>query len=206
MYKCSIKLVFEIAKDEITSGRKQTNCVLVLENNLSKNSSEKKVPSLEIIKDLVTKYKQIGLEGTDKKLHMDIKGFFKYYCNFCFLKKNDLENNMLFNLGKKFLTMKLDLIFYLRMMDQINHLKTLLLKPYQIFLLDNRKKVNLHSETDKLELQVVNEEFSSENDAHINIIQHLVEKKIDNTLEPIDKVLMENIGTDLHNLIETLGR
>jgi hypothetical protein len=137
---------------------------------------------------------------------MDLFGFIKYHFHFCCLSKKDIDNNLLFNLGKKFLTKKLDLIFYLKIIDQIHHLKTLLLKPYQIFLLDNKMKINLLSKNDIVDLQIVNEDFSSENDVHVNILQHIIGKKMENSLEPIDKIFINKTDQDIQYLIESLAR
>ena len=69
---------------------------------------------------------------------IEISGFFKYICNCC-INHKDKESFDILDVGKKFIVGKLDLMYYLKMIDQINSIKSLLLKPYQIFLLVNQK-------------------------------------------------------------------
>jgi len=66
--------------------------------------------------------------------------------------------------------------------------------------------MNLLSKNDIVELQIVNEEFSSENHVHVNILQHIIGKKIENSLEPIDKILIDKTDPEILNLIECLSR
>ena len=103
----------------------------------------------------------------------------------------------------KFLTKKLDLTHYLRVTDQINSLKTLLLKPYQILMLDNQKKINLFCAKDRMNLDIFDNEFlSSEKEIHINLIQMIIQRIKENSLEKVEIQLYENLEFYIKKFID----
>jgi hypothetical protein len=146
---------------------------------------------------------QIIKEETNK-FNMDTKSFFKYYCKIC-LKDKDKDMFNTFEIAKKFLTHKLDLTYYLKMIDHINRMKNLILKPYQIFMLDHQKKINLLSSDEKLMIDIMdNEKICPDNELHLNFIQTIVQKLKDKCFDPIDNMLFENIDKPLKKLIDDL--
>ena len=138
------------------------------------------------------------------KFEIEITGFFKYICNCC-INQQDKELFDYLNLGKKFIINKLDLSYFLKMIDQINSLKSLLLKPYQIFMLDNQKKINLFSKKEKIYLEIRdNENLSIENEMQIYLIQIIVQIIREKSLENIDYNFYENIDPYLKKFIDDL--
>ena len=196
-----MKLVIDGKDDNSIISKKINNYVMQSDNTIN---IDKDLPPVTSIKSAVFKYEEKTKSERHKGLSVTVKGFFKYFCRFCFLTKKEEENNRILDIGKKYLTMKLDLNNYLKMSDHINRLKSLLLKPYQIFLLDNQKKINLYSPKDKIQLDIVDEHFSSENEVHLNIIQLLIQKIKENSLNSIDTLLYQNLDTKLKKLIEEL--
>jgi hypothetical protein len=198
-----IKSVFSIEKEEsMATSKKINNYVSQFDNSINRDCE---VPDIDMVKSAVMKYES-DMDDDFRKFQLDFDGFIKYNLNCCFLKKTDKDNNKILDIGKKFLTMKLDLNYYLNMTDQITRLKCLLLKPYQIFLLDNQKKINLYSPKEKFDLDILDEHFSSENQIHLNIVQYLVQKLKENSFDQIDTILYEKLDTDLKHLIEDLVR
>lgn len=197
--------MFDIVdRDEVSivTNKKTNNYILANEKTVK---LDKEIPSIGIVKEAVIKYEERKESYEQRsKLIINFKGFIKFLCRCCYLTKQDHDNNKLLEFGKKFLTLKLDLNYYLKMTDQINHLKILLLKPYQIFLLDNQKKKNLYSSKDKFQIDIVDEHFTSENEVHLKLIQLLIQKKKDHSLEPIDSILYDNIENNLKHLVEDL--
>jgi hypothetical protein len=174
-------------------------------NTKNSRGSDKEAPDLDIIKKAVIRYEERDIDSNFKnKLNMDFRGFFKYFCKCCCLNNTDQENNKILDLGKKFLTLKLDLTYYLKMTDQVNRLKMLLLKPYQILLLDNQRKINLLSNKDKMHLDITDEHFSSENDVHLKLVKLIIQKILDNNFEYVDSLLYENLEVNLKDLIDDL--
>ena len=140
------------------------------------------------------------------KLIIDNKTFFKYCCNVC-RSKDDNEKFNTYEIADSFLIGRLDLTYYLKMIDHINKLKTLILKPYQIFLLDNQKKINLMSIHEKLDLDIADsEKLSSENEIHMHLLQVIIEKIRNKSFDSMDNSLFQLIDKNLKQLIESFGK
>jgi hypothetical protein len=144
------------------------------------------------------------LRNHKNKFMNTIRSFFKYYLNIC-LTERDKEMFSTYDIAKKFLTGKLDLTYYLKMIDHMNRLKSLLLKPYQIFMLDHQKKVNLLSPHEKLELEILdNEIISSDNDIQMNLLQIITKKIKEKSFDDIDNALYENLDMRIKKLIDKI--
>jgi hypothetical protein len=191
----------EAREESSLTSKKINNYVIQSDNTIN---VDKELPPVTSIKSAVLRYEEKCLSEKNKGLKFTVKSFFKYFCRFWCMTKREEENNRILDIGKKYLTMKLDLNNYLKMSDHINRLKSLLLKPYQIFLLDNQKKVNLYSPKDKIHLDIIDEHFSSENEVHMNIIQLLIQMKKENTFNSIDSYLYQNLDTKLKKLMDEL--
>jgi len=135
-------------------------------------------------------------------LHVDTRTFFKFICNCC-MSKDDEEMKKVYEFAQAYLTAKLDLTYYLKMIDHINRLKYLILKPHQIFMQDHQNKINLMAAQDKLLLNMVDHEgLSSENEIQLTLVQILIQKLKDKGFESIDYVLYEHFDSDLKKFID----
>ena len=189
---------------------KQNNNSNTSRNNIIKfiDSFKKVEENPEIdLNQIKLAIKNIGsrvIFNKNDKFEIEISGFFKYICN-CFINPKDRESFDILDIGKKFIVGKLDLMYYLKMIDQINSLKLLLIKPYQIFLLDNQKKINLFSKEEKINLDIIdNENLSSENEMQMLLIQMIIKKIKEKSLDDIDCILYENLDAYLKKFIDDL--
>ena len=189
---------------------KQNNNSNTSRNNIIKfiDSFKKVEENPEIdLNQIKLAIKNIGsrvIFNKNDKFEIEISGFFKYICN-CFINPKDRESFDILDIGKKFIVGKLDLMYYLKMIDQINSIKSLLLKPYQIFLLDNQKKINLFSKKEKIHLDIRdNENLSSDNEMHLLLIQIIINKIKEQSLEAIDCNFYENIDPYIKKLVDDL--
>ena len=150
-------------KQDDTTIRKINQSFNLIENNVIIENKQD-IGFTEIQKALKNKEDNIDKDSALKrKFVIKCAGFFKYTCNLC-ANPREKEAFNIFDLGRNYLTNKLDLTYYLKMIDQINSMKTILLKPYQIFMIDNQKKINLFLTKDRLHLDFHdNENLSSEN-------------------------------------------
>ena len=154
----------------------------------------------KVVKDLEEKNEH----SNDNKIIIDNKTLFKFCCKVC-RTKDDKEKFNTYEIANTFLIGRLDLTYYLKMIDHINKLKTLILKPYQILMLDNQKKINLMSTHEKLNLDIADsDQFSSKNDLHMHLLQIVIEKIRDKSFEVIDHQLYELIDNNLKQLIDNL--
>ena len=98
----------------------------MIENNVIIENKQD-IGFTEIQKALKNKEDNIGKDSEFKrKFVIDLKGFFKYTCNLC-ANPREKELFNLFDIGRNYLTKKMDLTYYLKMGDQINNMKTILL-------------------------------------------------------------------------------
>ena len=173
---------------------------LVIEiKNIRKDIRRKKITNLDTENE-VNKIESALIKMPDKKeyeksneLEIDIKGYFKYTCNLCFIG-NESELFDIFDFGRILLTRKLDLTEYLKMIDQLHGLKNIVLKLYQIFLVDNQKKINLFSHKERLQIDIhENDDLFRENEIVMSLILKIIKKIKENSLEKIDKKLLENL-------------
>ena len=152
------------------------------------------------VKELEVKH----VNSSANKFEVDNMTFFKYCCTVC-QTKEDVEKFNTFEIANTFLIGRLDLTYYLTMVDHINKIKTLILKPYQIFLLDNQKKINLLSTHEKLNLDITDtQQLSSQNDLHMHLLQIVIEKKRENNFNSIDHALYDSIDDNLKLMVEKL--
>ena len=136
---------------------------------------------------------------------MDFKSFFEYYCKIC-INKSENEKFTTFDIAKKFLTLKLDLTHYLKMIDQMDRIKLLIMKPYQIFMLDNQKKVNLLSAQEKMTLEMMNnEKLSGDNENQMQLVQFILQKIKERSFDHIDNLLYENLDKKMKKFINDLS-
>ena len=182
-----------------------------LSNMKSDYESKQDVISLFHIQKKIRSAEEID-KGSNRVLRsdgggfsMDFKTFFQYYCNIC-IKNNDYEKFNTFDIAKKFLTLKLDLTHYLKMIDQIDRIKLLIMKPYQIFMLDNQKKVNLLSAQEKMTLEMMNnEKLSGDNENQMQLVQFILQKIKERSFDHIDNLLYENLDNKMKKFINDLS-
>ena len=137
------------------------------------------------------------------EFNIDIIGYFKYTFNLC-LSPSDRELFDIFDFGRKLLTNNLDLTKYLKMIYQIHGLKNIVLEPYQIFLLDNKKKINLFSTMERVQIDIHENEDLRENEIKMSLIMKIVNKIKENSLQEIDKTLYENLDFFYKKFIDDL--
>ena len=130
--------------------------------------------------------------------------FIKYCCKVC-LTNEDKEKFNTYEIAKRFIIGRLDMTYYLKMIDLINKIKLLILKPYQIFLLDNQKKINLMSTHEKFNLEIADsDQLSSENMLHMHLLQIIIDKMKDKSFEAIDYSLYDSIDNNLKQAVDNL--
>ena len=89
------------------------------------------------------------------------------------------------------------------MIDQMNRIKSLILKPYQIFMLDHQKKVNVLSSKEKLSHDIIdNEKFTGENEVQLKMIEIISKKVKERSLDHIDSLLYENVENKIKKFID----
>ena len=171
-----------------------------------------RTPSIGNIVDTEMNHIQYAIKNITKKIDheqsnefvIDTIGYIKYTFNLC-LNPNEKEFFDIFEIGRNLLTRKLDITKYLKMINQINHLMNLLLKPYQIFLLDNQKKINLFCPKERLHFDIhENEDLSSDNEMQINLIHTIVKKIKENSLETLDNNLYKHLDLYYKKFIDDL--
>ena len=165
-------------------------------------------PKLELglhhIQKAVKEYEVNHANIQPNKFVIDSTTFFKYCCKVCQTKEDKVKFNT-YEIANSFLTGRLDLNYYMTMIDHINKLKTLILKPYQIFLLDNQKKINLLSTHEKLNLDITDsQQLSSQNDLQMHLLQLIIEKMRDKSFDAIDQLLYDLIDDNLKLMIDKL--
>ena len=197
MYDISVK-----QNNNSISVKNVNSFIELIENN--RNNDHNAEINLNQIQLAIKNIEPRNIFNEKNKFEIEISGFFKYVLNCC-KKPKDQESFDILNIGKKFLIHKLDLTYFLKMIDQINSLKSLLLKPYQIFMLDNQKKINLFSKKEKIYLEIRdNENLSIENEMQIYLIQIIVQIIREKSLENIDYNFYENIDPYLKKFIDDL--
>ena len=192
--------------------KKKSGVINLSENNLDLAESKQDIISLFHIKKQINNpklydkkkenMKMLGIESDTNKLKMEIKSFFKYFCKVCITNKEKEQFNA-YETAKKLITSKLDLTHYLRMIDQMNRIKSLILKPYQIFMLDHQKKVNVLSSKEKLSHDIIdNEKFTGENEVQLKMIEIISKKVKERSLDHIDSLLYENVENKIKKFID----
>ncbi len=194
--------MIELAKEQNNASKRKLKIDNTHPYSLLNNKQD--LPSLDVIKKAVIDYEENFVNKEDNRLKFNFIQFLKFHCRFCCLTENDKENNKILDIGKKILTLKLDLNYYLKLTDKFNRLKCLLLKPHQTFLLSNHKKFKLFSNKHLKHLDLVDDHFSSKNEAHIKIIQHIIQKHREQNFDSIDRVLYDKLDKNLKLLIEDL--
>ena len=72
-------------------------------------------------------------------------------------------------------------------------------------MLDNQKKINLFSKEEKINLDIIdNENLSSENEMQMLLIQMIIKKIKEKSLDDIDCILYENLDAYLKKFIDDL--
>ena len=194
----------KINKDDVLGspyGRSDISFNMVKSNRTVENNIENEVNRIQ---SALKKFpKKIDYEQSNK-IVIDTVEYIKYTCNLC-LNPSEKEFYDIFEIGKNLLTRTLDITKYLKMSTQINHLMNLLLKPYQIFLINNQKKINLLCPEERLNYDIPeNDDLSSENEIHINLIDTIMKKLKESSLENIDSMLYNHLDSYYKKFIDDL--
>ena len=113
-------------KQDDTTIRKINQSLNLIENNLIIENKQD-IGFNEIQKALKNKEDNLDKDSKLKrKFVIDCTSFFKNTCNLC-SNPREKESFNLFEISRNYLTVKLNLTYYLKMMDQINNMKTILL-------------------------------------------------------------------------------
>ena len=165
---------------------------------------EKQENDLNKLKIAIKNTETRDIFKNNTKLEIEFVGFFKSICNCCKNQK-DRESFDILEIGKKFIVDKLDLMYFLKIIEQLNGVKSLLLKPYQIFLLDNQKKINLYSKEERINLYIRdNQNLSSENEMQLLIILSIIDKIKEKSLETIDLNFYENLDPFIKKMMDDI--
>ena len=165
---------------------------------------EKQENDLNKLKIAIKNTETRDIFKNNTKLEIEFVGFFKSICNCCKNQK-DRESFDILEIGKKFIVDKLDLMYFLKIIEQLNGVKSLLLKPYQIFLLDNQKKINLYSKEERINLYIRdNQNLSSDNEMQLYIILSIIDKIKEKSLETIDLSFYENLDPFIKKMMDDI--
>jgi hypothetical protein len=126
---------------------------------------------------------------------------------FCRIKSDHEQEQLKYDayfLANRYITEKLDLSCYFKLIEQFSMIKVIFLAPYQHFMLDNMKKINLFNGDDKNYLELVHNShgINLNDDVQLNHMVKVVEllKDDSDSIDIKDSVLIDSLNQNLKKI------